>query len=221
MAIEREVKIRLAAEEACRLAEALGCPLRTTHQRNHYLDTPGGALRRRGYGLRLRTEQESHKIQRFLLTLKGPTTIRGVVTEREEQEIEVDRATAEAILAEKVELPRLGLHLPGALSASPTPLALICLGASENERRTFRLGLDSARNSGTGLVLELDRTTFPDGSVDYEAEIEMQDLAAPFPEAAVRALLARAGVAWVLQTRSKFARFLERSGISPETLPGT
>ena len=125
MAIEREVKIRLAAEEACRLAEALGCPLRITHQRNHYLDTPGGALRRRGYGLRLRTEQESHKIQRFLLTLKGPTTIRGVVTEREEQEIEVDRATAEAILAEKVELPRLGLHLPGALSASPTPLALI------------------------------------------------------------------------------------------------
>jgi uncharacterized protein YjbK len=205
VATERELKLALSEAEAGRLAARLGSAPRTLRQRNHYFDTAGGALRRLGYGLRLREENGALR-----LALKGPGTVAGALIERSEIEVPLSRATADALLAGAVGLPDLPVGVPASLAREAGAGRLELLGALENERRVYdlRLGPEPASEA----TLELDRTRYPDGSIEHEAEIEWGDPARPFPEAAIRELLAAAGVEWRVQPMSKLARLLERSG---------
>ena len=61
-----------------------------------------------------------------------------------------------------------------------------------------------------GFLLEVDRTTFPDGSVDAEVEIETIDLDGA--RHAVEAVAAKAGVELFDQIKGKHRRFRERLG---------
>ncbi len=65
-----------------------------------------------------------------------------------------------------------------------------------------------------GFTLEIDRTSFPDGSVDTEVEVETDD-----PDGA-RVLLARlardAGVSMTPQSLGKYARFLQRTAATSD-----
>jgi uncharacterized protein YjbK len=211
MAVERELKLELREDEAARLGQLLGPPERVVLQRNHYLDTAGSALRGLGYGLRLRDEGPDGRT----LALKGPGRAAGAITERSEIEARVPPAEAAAILAGRRTLADLPLDLPPVLRGA-AGAALLCLGTLENERRVHRVRLTTAGAGPAGppvdLEIELDRTRHPDGHVDHELEVEWPDAATPFPDAALRQLLERAGVPWRPQLRSKLARFLERAG---------
>jgi uncharacterized protein YjbK len=213
MAIERELKLALSEPDAARLAEVLGPPQAILHQRNHYLDTAQGTLRRLGHGLRLREEDGRRR-----LTLKGPSHPAGAMTERLELEVAVTPADADLLLAGARSIGELPLPVPDALARETGPQRLRVLGMIENERRVFRLRLgERPPGEPTEAEVELDRTHYPDGSVTHELEVEWPHPTAPFPERAVRALLDRAGVPWRPQTKSKLARFLETSGLSGAT----
>lgn len=213
MAIERELKLALSEPEAERLAAALGPPQAILHQRNHYLDTAQGALRRLGYGLRLREEDGRRR-----LTLKGPSPSAGGMTERLELEVTVTPAYADLLLAGERSLGELPLPVPDALAREAGAQRLLVLGMIENERRVFGLRLRERPPDGpVEAEVELDRTHYPDGSVMHELEVEWPHPTAPFPEPTVRALLDRAGVTWRPQTKSKLARFLETSGLGGDS----
>lgn len=213
MATERELKLALSEPDAARLAGMLGAAQAILHQRNHYLDTAQGDLRRLGYGLRLREENGRRR-----LTLKGPALHTGEVTERLELESTLTVAEADRVLAGACTLGELPLPIPDALTREAGPQRLLVLGRIENERRVYRLPLrECVPGAPTEAELELDRTCYPDGSIMHELEIEWPHPAAPFPESAVRALLERAGIAWRPQTRSKLARFLEIVGLGGDS----
>ena len=208
MSIERELKLTLTEAEAALLAAAFGPPLHTFRQRNHYLDTPEGALRRRGYGLRLREEDGDLR-----LTLKGPTRGTGGMTERLELEAAISRDEARDLLAGGRCLAELPLPIPDELRDPSTSGHLRELGMIENQRRVIRLPLPGVPpRQPIEVDAELDRTRYPDGSIENELEIEWPHPETPFPEAAVRELLSRHGIPWRPGTKSKLARFLERTG---------
>jgi len=210
MGEERELKLALTEAQARRLETRLGPPDRVTRQRNHYFDTPDGALRRARCGLRLRGEDD----RRYLLTLKGPSrTVAGLV-ERFEAERELTRAEADALLAGGVDLTQTRLALPPELAAHGGGMRCAQLGALENERRSWRL-------PASALVLEIDRTHHADGTLDCELELEFDAQAGPDAAALawVRRLLVDASVPWRPQTRGKLQRFLERRDASDPSGP--
>jgi uncharacterized protein YjbK len=229
MPLEQELKLALSAQDAERLLELLGPPIRTTVQHNYYLDTPEGHLRKEHYGLRLRVEcapQQpggpiSHPppargrpprrlppgAQLFLLTLKGPSTMAGELVSRTEEEVELERAAAERILRDGLDPGATDLAALAAIAARLGLRRVACLGSVTNERRILRLRPAGRKQP---LHLEVDCTAFPDGSVDYEMEFELAD-----PDAAgtlhdVREFIAAAGLPYRVRRCGKFTRFLQR-----------
>ena len=96
------------------------------------------------------------------------------------------------------------LNLPGAATAF--------VKAQVGELAVFRQGmmtnLRHIIDAPGGLVLEVDRTRFPDGSIDAEVEVETDDLARA--REVVQAYAQEAGVTLFEQTKGKYRRFCER-----------
>jgi len=209
MGQERELKLDLTAAEAQRLVAQLPPPFARREQRNHYLDSPAGELRRRQCGARLRAE-ECGGASRYTLTIKGPSHVQDGVAERFEAQREIGADEARQILSRGASLGELQITLPPALTglSGDTPLRL--LGYSDNERCCYRLSLDGP--APHELQLELDRTRYPDGSGTFELEVE-ETGDARLPLALLRAWLQAHGIGWHPSQSSKFARFLARGGV--------
>jgi cellulose biosynthesis protein BcsQ/uncharacterized protein YjbK len=182
---------------------------RTKRQRNHFFDTADRAFEDTGAALRLREEEG-----RFLLVAKGAATSEGeVLTKRAEEEVELASPDAKAILsgaADPLEVlgeqlgsppPRLVASMREAAGGSP----IVRLGAFENERTVLGPVEVSLEGRERSLEFELDRTEFPGGRVDFEVEVEVQDVGAAGADE-LRALFARAGIEW-RSAPSKAARF--------------
>lgn len=268
MGRECELKIALTEEGLARLHRALGPAERLVLQRNHYLDTPGGDLRRSHHGLRLRLEvplppawldppegaaqrvllglpawadapgaplRVSRPIsdpERYVLSLKGPTTRRGDWVDRRDDQVELTHVIAEAILARGAAVS--DLPMPGLvdLAAELGFLRVDALGASDNLRRVYPVDLEGAAAHPTArarppFLLEVDSTRYPGGVIEHEAELELPQgsvhpaaHAATVPpdasevRAALQGLFARAGVPWTPGERGKYARFLERARLA-------
>ncbi|MCK4414154.1 MAG: CYTH domain-containing protein [Candidatus Eisenbacteria sp.] len=219
--LEREIKLALTADEHARLRAAWDPAARVLEQRNYYLDTIDGRLQCHGYGLRLRIEDGPV----HTLTLKGPPLEEPAAraagySVRTEQEAHLTAEQAAALLRGASALPDLPLHLPAELTGAVQGGELQNLGLLANRRRVYAAGLPMTPGKGTispgkdgpTLMLELDESRFPDGSRDYELEIELQDLP-PDQIPTNRALqdfLAQWAIPWCPRSASKLARFLER-----------
>ena len=259
MGRECELKLALTEEGLARLHRALGPAARLLLQRNHYLDTPAGDLRRSKHGLRLRLEvplppawldppegaaqrvllplpawadapgaplRVARPIadpERYILSLKGPTTHLGEWADRRDDQAEMSHPIAEMILARGSAVG--DLPLPGLieLAARLAFTRVDALGASDNLRRVYPVDLggasaDPAARSRSPFRLEVDSTRYPGGLIEHEAELELpQGPAMPDPgeaRAALQAVFARAGVPWTPGERGKYARFLERSRLA-------
>jgi uncharacterized protein YjbK len=196
---EREFKYRIPDERALeRLAARLGGPRSVQSlQRNVFFDTPRQDLRARHLALRLRDEEGA-----FSLTLKGPAQgPQAPLASREEEERALGAREAQAILEGALDpleaLLRLGARGPlfeCARELVGREPVQIC-GGFDNERT--RLGpLVFPPGSTAGHVFELDRTRFPDGSLDFELELELAGTEDPGPIAqALEALLRELGIA--------------------------
>ncbi len=216
---EVEFKVRVRSEDdfdaLARLATgSAGGSERTVIQENHFFDTADGALREAGYALRLRIEEK-----RRLLTAKGPSSrAEDGLTERPEEEVLVEPAEAERILSGAVSplavlVARTGSHsrLLELVGSWAGRRPLVHVGSFKNVRRyvgPVELGDGMSR---TEVMLEMDRTEFPDGSVDHEIEVEVDSKAAEPCRAGLSDLLDRAGIPWETAP-SKAERFFAALG---------
>jgi uncharacterized protein YjbK len=174
---EIELKLRVPCADALRAIAVAsgGTPLGTVTQLNTLFDTDAHDLHRARFTVRVR-----HEDGRFSVTAKAPETSGedGAVATRGEAEIEISEDIGTKLFR--------GLLCPLALleAAGPDCAALIqrirtVVGASprrpighfKNVRE--RVAVQAAGIEG--LVLELDTTTFPNGQVDHELELEIPE----------------------------------------------
>lgn len=201
---EREVKLELATSaDHERLLASLPPPFDVREQRNHYYDLPGGELAAAGVMLRLRIEGDSAR-----LTVKEDARRDAAgLFDAEEREERVDPAAARRVAEGRAPITSLGGALLAALAARFGAMGgLARWGSLANRRSCHRLG--------DGLVVEVDRAVYPDGSVLHEVELEIDGEGSGEPESARRRLVAcldGARVAWRPSSASKAERLAARS----------
>ena len=181
-------------------------------QINHFFDSETFCLRAHHHAIRLRQEA-----QRYALTLKAeqqasPTA---VLSDRAEHEVEIPEATALALL-QGITSPRQVIRqhfsdrsstvLP-LIQAACADQALVHIGEFTNERIYLPpVSIAVGKNAET-VVFEFDTSTFPNGNVDHEIEIEIsEDQDASAIQTALIGLLDQAGIQWS-DAPSKAKRF--------------
>lgn len=188
-----ETELKLVVDDRAsldRILARLGPARSTQDQHNRYFDTDDGAWSEHGLAVRLRRQDGTLK-----LTVKSGGTDDGDFVRRGEWETElpVDREStlaaggAPLLASVRALLEEHGTALPAALAAAP----LREIGTMTNVRR--RAGLPDHE----GLLVELDETTYPNGDVRFEVELEVPDASrATAAVGRLRAAFDAAGVAW-------------------------
>lgn len=207
-----EIEIKLALADAAAFARVLAHldPHGTAPvliQENLFFDTADLALRHAGRTLRLRNERAQPNLRggTFTLTLKGPRAgapTEGPLAVRSEHELAVPAVRARALRGGTLDPLRLfeedddpeHAALAAACRAAlrggiPKPQ-----GGFTNERRPIALSFPLPGGDAP-LVVELDRTTFGEGDVEHELEVEVAHVDdATAVEATLRTLLADLGL---------------------------
>ena len=181
-------------------------------QINHFFDSKTFCLRDHHHAIRLRQEA-----QRYALTLKAEqqASPAAVLSDRAEHEVELPEATALALL-QGITSPhqvirqhfsdRSSTVLP-LIEAACGDQALIHIGEFTNERIYLPPVSIAAGANAETVVFEFDTSTFPNGKVDYEIEIEIsEDQHASAIQAALIELMDQAGIPWS-SAPSKAKRF--------------
>lgn len=203
--VETELKLLLPGARALeRLLDALGPELDAQHQVNVYFDGDDGddgAWSAAGWAVRLRRENDTLK-----LTVKTTGEARGDFVERGEWETRLDPSREDALQDGGESLLRAVDELLGDQDLPPRlrEAGLRPIGTMRNLRRRASLpGSD-------GLVVECDETTYPNGDVRHEAELEVDDAdAADRAVARLRAIFDELELPWQPSAVSKRER-LER-----------
>jgi uncharacterized protein YjbK len=209
---EIELKFVVDGTEAFEaLAKAAGTtPGRPIEQMNHFFDTADRRLNARKFTIRLRGEAD-----KFILGAKSPESkaAEGAQTIKTEEEVEIDAGTAAKILRgetsplETLEKRKKGeaKELFAALRRSIGTAKLGHVGSFRNERTPLPVKLAVGARKVT-LRFEMDRTSFPNGKVDYEVEVELKGDDRRLAAGAVKAFFQKAGVSW-REGPSKAKRF--------------
>lgn len=201
--VEIEIKLRLESFMDYLKLVGLLCPIDDEiHHTNAFFDTEDRRLARGGWALRARAE--SH---RGLLTVKSIPTEAGMAIMRREIEEEIPRSLALDILAlqhdiMKVEVAPIQFLRKEFPKVSPAKLIQF-----DNVRQFKKYPIGDRE-----YTLEIDKTSFSDGSVDYELEVEFEDMTQREKiEGALEKLLKSLGIAFARQSESKFHRALKRA----------
>jgi len=172
--------------------------------RNGFFDSEDRRLSKAGWALRVRAETG-----RGLVTIKslaGPSETAFV---REEIESVIDRSLATEILEDRRSVMQLDVAPVAVLKERVGPIEVDLLVRFENtrQRKAFRFGDHE-------YTLEIDRTEFPLGQVDYELEVEIPDLSrVEVVEDGLRKLFGSLGIPYERQAETKLARALRHAGI--------
>lgn len=212
-----EIELKLAVDDDAALAAissaAGGRRDAPVLQENTFFDTASLSLDEARFTVRVRREDGIDRV-----TFKGPSEPRGsggALSSRVEEEWIVSSGEAELMLAGELD-PLYWLHerqdLQPAQRAFAERLktlageaALVPVATFHNERQRVHAELDVGGGSRP-VTLELDRTSFPDGSAAAEIELELEPGAdAKAFELALRLLCERAAVK-PTTTTSKAAR---------------
>ncbi|MEM7164354.1 MAG: methyltransferase domain-containing protein [Planctomycetota bacterium] len=197
MGTEREIKIALgSAEDHAKLAAALPSFIGEELQENSYWDSPDRRLTAAGIMLRLRIEGEA-----AVVTIKGQATKSADgLFQAAEHEDSIELSVAHQVNAGQLALEAVQHPLVAGLLAAHEIVSLERWGTMRNRRRRYQLP--------DGWVAELDETHYPDGSVDWEVELEGED-----PEAGrhfIQQALDGQPIAHRPQTSSKSQRLRNR-----------
>lgn len=207
---EVEIKLALAGSSNLkRLAESLGPPESDTVQENTFYDTAEGDLAAGLWALRLRRERPAGEEgpERFTLTLKGPATRIGSAVQRNEVERELNPVEAGKLLDGGITFSDLEHGPPLPVLEGVRLNRMRRTARFFNRRRSHRLTL-----GGILYEVELDETTFEDGSVDCELEMELPSDTNPaelvLVQKELESHLNRLGIRFEPQTRGKYSRAL-------------
>jgi uncharacterized protein YjbK len=201
---ELEIKIDLQSESNYRklLTRFRSAP-NEIKQDNYFFDTPDHILAQTGWALRIRIEA-SHAA----VTLKGKSVKSNLahLADRPEYTTELPLQKALEYISNGFNLSDLPDEFMRPLIDIHNPQIVTCQLRFVNFRHTIDYETASIR-----LPLEIDRTIFPDNSIDYELEIE---LAGPeqYPTAisAISNLLDELSIAVIYQTEGKLSRALRK-----------
>lgn len=187
--LEQELKFVLPDRKAWQRAlDVLGPAEQVFEQTNYYFSDGHGSS---GWSLRVRLENGYH-----ILTYKSGRSRQEGYFQALEVEHPLEPDQASRLLGGSDWQPALWSLPPlQRLRADRGVERLYCLGFSRNQRHSCPQG---------DWVAELDISEFPDGSVDYELEVECSD------PAAVRERLQELLGELTVQTATKYRRFLER-----------
>lgn len=205
--VHREIEIKLDLESFTNYLKLMGflgqIELEDQHI-NAFFDTEDRQLTKDGWGLRVRAESA-----RGLVTLKGESTGSGPARVRDEIEAEVRRGEAMDIINLRKDLMSFFIPPIDYVRKKWGDIKLARLVHFENTRqkKAFRLG-------DYDYILELDKTEFTDGSVDYELELELPDESRiGIVEDKLRSLFASLDIPFHVQTESKLLRALKKAGM--------
>jgi len=192
---EIELKYRLdGRQQYSRLCEALGPPSEEVEQINHYFQSTDGKIPGDRGVIRIRVERG-----RPVFTVKlGGMVEAGLVDARDFEEPwqgPPDRMPPPQ--EEFWDKGYAGMAALAQMFGGRFPVAWV--GRMTNRRRICR--------TAGGLLLEVDASLYPDGSEDFEVELETRDPAGD--RRRLEGLLARLGVSVEPQTATKYQRFLE------------
>jgi uncharacterized protein YjbK len=202
---EIEIKLDLGSfTNYLKLMGFLGHIEDEVHHVNGFFDTEDRELARQGWALRVRAENS-----RGLVTIKSIGSYAGIAAVRQEIEAQIGRAEAMAVInlqADVMDLPVLPVEY---IKEQVGPVRVARLVQFENvrQRKLFKIG-------DQNYMLEVDKTEFNDGSVDYELELELSDTARlETIEDNLRKLFITLDMPFIQQRESKLVRALSRAGI--------
>lgn len=202
--LEIEIKLRLESfTEYLKLLGFLGSPDRELHQINCFFDSEDNTLHKAGWVIRVRAEDD-----RGLVTLKG--------TDSEEHELAVMREEVEAVIGRGEAMSIINLERD-ILSLDAEPVRFVRknwpgLALSRQVQFSNTRQLKNYKIGDYSYVLELDRTEYADGTVDYELEMELDQ-----PERtevvipSLQKLFASLDIPFERQEQTKLERALLRS----------
>ena len=173
-------------------------------QLNHFFDSPSLCLHKKHYAVRLREEKDKN-----LLTVKGEKTPQpgknSVLSSRIEEEVAIPRQTAVDLLHGEI-TPQQAIrdHFNSKSASILTMINTACndqvlihIGEFSNLRIHLPAVILPGADTGDKLEFELDTSTFPDGSIDHEIEVEIAEHTdAAHVESALVELLQQAGIEW-------------------------
>ena len=203
----REIEIKLDLGSFTNYLKLIGFLGKIEHeesQLNAFFDTEERHLAKAGWALRVRVESN-----RGLVTIKSISTEKGAAFIRQEVESQISRAEALEILNLRADVMSLAILPIEHIVSQVGEIALSKLVQFENTRqkKLFKIG-------DYNYILEIDKTEFNDGSVDYELELELSDASRiDVVEDKLRKMFTSLNIPFEPQSESKFARALARASI--------
>ena len=186
-----------------RLLAYLPVPDAILVQNNHYFTDPLGRLSKARTMVRVREEglggEGCAGIDKVVLTVKRRLAKDAGVFRAEETEELIEPDLWHRILYERATLDDLDSPALKALKAEFEVEQWNPQGMLLNKRHVVKF---------EGYVLEIDRTTFDDGHVDAEVEVETEDIAGA--KQVLSTVGEACGIEFFDQTHGKYSRFLRR-----------
>ena len=201
--LEIEIKIRLGSfMDYLKLVGRLSPIDEEIQHINCFFDSEDRRLAKGGWALRVRAE--SH---RGLVTIKSIPTQAGMAVVRREIESEIPRGLAMDILALRHDVLTVDTPPVQFIKTEFPGVELTKLILFENTRQLKKYTIGDCE-----YLLEIDKTAFSDGSVEYELEVEFTDMAQLDKiEEGLRRLLASLDIPFERQSDSKFHRALKKA----------
>ena len=210
--IENEIKLDLLTSFNLELLQnKFGSPKDKIRQFNYFFDTKDMALNKSGWALRVRIEERDSRPSLARVTAKGKSIQTDSIASRPEFEEEIPLESANAIVAGSLDFTELALKPLDILREFFGSDKLIPLLSFENYRWVFPYFSEIDKSENHELELALDKTTFADGHIDYELELEGGD--AEFlvsVEKSMRKIFEKIEAPFIPQRVSKFKRAMDR-----------
>ena len=204
--IDREIEVKLRLGSFADYLKLLGFLGKVEHEEHHvngFFDTEDGLLAGAGWALRVRSTERGG-----LITLKGQPAMLGAAVIREEIEVEIPRGVSNDILNLRRDVMSLTVEPVEFVRRKWGDIALAKFMQFENTRqkKTFKIDDDS-------LMLELDKTEFADGTIEYELELELtEESQVQNVEDRLRRLFVSLNIPFEPNHESKLQRALMKAG---------
>ena len=186
-------------------------------QVNHFFDSPSLCLKESDLAVRLRVQNKNN-----IFTIKGKSSYhsedRQSLSKRIEEEASIPDHAAHDLLEGHIApsdiikqyMPAQADTLQEMITHACNDESLKYIGMFRNKRIILPEYKLETGDISTNIVFELDSSSFPDGSIEYELEVEISDTThADEIHHALTAMLEQAGISWKTAP-SKAARFFDR-----------